>query len=177
MPKSRCRHLAGFVLAVRLSLFCEVWFILPVVLKTTKKSLTCINLFLRICVLCDIVHAVVKSVPERWRVASRSVCEAEVGFVFVSVSVQVFCCLFLSEPSCLFSCKAKTAVAVHYREKGDCGCLEFNRVCLRPRPLLNEELSILLIMLLWLMSLSAESGKCSKTLFLFGLFACFNWAE
>lgn len=82
-------------------------------------------------------------------------------------------CLFLSEPSCLcamLSQREGTAVAVHYRER-DRGRLEFSGVCLRLRPLLNEECSILLIMLLWLMSLSAESGECNKTLLLFGLFA------
>lgn len=89
----------------------------------------------------------------------------------------MFGCLFLSEPSCLFSHKERTAVAVHYREKRDCGCLEFSGVCLRLRPLLNEDFSILLIMLLWLMSLFADSGECNKTLLLFGLFACFNWTK
>lgn len=55
----------------------------------------------------------------------------------------------------------------------DCGRSEFSRVCLQLRPLLNEECSILLIMLLWLMSFSADSGECNKTLLLFGLFAFF----
>lgn len=59
----------------------------------------------------------------------------------------------------------------------DRGRLEFSRVCLRLGPLLNEECSILLIMLLWLMSLSADSGECNKTLLLFGLFAFFNWVN
>lgn len=58
-------------------------------------------------------------------------------------------------------------VAVHYSER-DRGRSEFSRVCLRLGPLLNEECSILLIMLLWLMSLSADSGECSKTFLLFG---------
>lgn len=69
-----------------------------------------------------------------------------------------------------------TAVAVHYSE-GDRGRSEFSGVCLRLWPLLNEEFSILLIMPRWLMSLSADSGECNKTLLLFGLFAFFNWAE
>lgn len=61
-------------------------------------------------------------------------------------------------------------MADHYRER-DCGRWEFSRVCLRLGPLLNEQCSILLIMLLWLMSLSADSEECNKTLLLFGLFA------
>lgn len=109
------------------------------------------------------------------------VCVADLGYVFVSVCVCVCfaVCLFLSEPSCLcawFSHREGTAVAVHYRER-DRRRLEFSRVCLRLWPLLNEEFSILLIMLLWLMSLSADSWECNKTLLLFGLFAFFNWAE
>lgn len=82
-------------------------------------------------------------------------------------------CLLLSEPSRLcawFSHREGTAVADHYRER-DRGRLEFSGVCLRLGPLLNEECSILLIMLLWLMSLSADSEECNKTLLLFGLFA------
>lgn len=93
--------------------------------------------------------------------------------MFASVSVCSAACLFLSEPSCLcvwFSHREGTVVADHYRER-DCGRWEFSRVCLWLRPLLNEQCSILLIMLLWLMSLSAYSEECNKTLFLFGLFA------
>lgn len=89
------------------------------------------------------------------------------GFV---CSMRFEVCLFLSEPSCLcasFSHREVTAVAVHYRER-DRGRLEFSRVCLRLGPLLNEECSILLIMLLWLMSLSADSGECNKTLLCLG---------
>lgn len=95
--------------------------------------------------------------------------------VCVCTSVRFAACLFLSEPSCLctwFSHREGTAVAVHYRER-DRGRLEFSGVCLRLGPLLNEEFSILLIMLLWLMSLSADSGECNKTLLLFGLFLPF----
>lgn len=93
--------------------------------------------------------------------------------MFVSVSVCVVACLFLSHPSCLcawFSHREGTVVADHYRER-DCGRWEFSRVCLRLGPLLNEQCSILLIMLLWLMSLSADSEECNKTPLLFGLFA------
>lgn len=61
-------------------------------------------------------------------------------------------------------------MADHYRE-GDRGRLEFRRACLRLRPLLNERCSILLIMLLRLMSLSANSEECNRTLLLFWLFA------
>lgn len=112
------------------------------------------------------------------------VCAADLGYELsarVYACECVFCCvcLFLSEPYCLrawFSHWEGTAVAVHYRER-DRGRLEFSGVCLRLGPLLNEEFSILLIMLLWLMSLSADSGECNKTLLLFGLFAFFNWAE
>lgn len=82
-------------------------------------------------------------------------------------------CLFLSEPSCLCAWLSHwegTVVADHYRER-DCGRLEFSRVCLQLGPLLNEQCSILLIMLLWLMSLSSDSKESNKTLPLFGLFA------
>lgn len=61
-------------------------------------------------------------------------------------------------------------MADHYRE-GDRGRLEFRRACLRLGPLLNERCSILLIMLLRLMSLSANSEECNRTLLLFWLFA------
>ena len=106
-------------------------------------------------------------------------CVADLGYALATVCVCFAVCLFLSEPSCLrawFSHREGTAVADHYRER-DRGRLEFSRVCLRPGPLLNEQCSILLIMLLWLMSLSADSGECNKTLLLFGLFAFFNWAK
>lgn len=91
----------------------------------------------------------------------------------LDLCVSVCVCLLLSEPSRLcawFSHREGTAVADHYRER-DRGRLEFSGVCLRLGPLLNEECSILLIMLLWLMSLSADSEECNKTLLLFGLFA------
>lgn len=82
-------------------------------------------------------------------------------------------CLFLSVPfsrRVRFSHREGTVVADHYKER-DCGRSEFSRICLRLRPLLNEQCSILLIMLLWLMSLSADSQECNKTFILFGLFA------
>jgi len=108
-------------------------------------------------------------VSERRFVCAVGVCVADLGYVFVSVSAcECFAvCLFLSELSCLFSHKEGTAVAVHYRER-DCGRLEFSWVCLRLGPLLNEEFSILLIMLLWLMSLFADSEECNKTFFCLG---------
>lgn len=69
-------------------------------------------------------------------------------------------------------------MAVHYTERQRVrGHLQFSRVCLQLGPLRNEDCSILLIMLLWLMSLSADRGECNKTLLLFGLFAFFNWAK
>lgn len=78
-------------------------------------------------------------------------------------------CLFVFESSCFFHSEG-TAVADHYRE-GDRGRLEFRRACLRLRPLLNERCSILLIMLLRLMSLSANSEESNRTLLLFWPFA------
>lgn len=57
----------------------------------------------------------------------------------------------------------------------DRGRWEFSGVCLRLGPLLNEQCSILLIMLLWLMSLSADSEERNGTLLLLGLFPFFNW--
>lgn len=91
--------------------------------------------------------------------------------MFVSISVCGAACFCQSLPVCVgFSHREGTVVADHYRER-DCGRWEFSRVCLWLGPLLNEQCSILLIMLLWLMSLSADSEECNKTLFLFGLFA------
>ncbi len=89
--------------------------------------------------------------------------------------VCVCVCLFLSEPSCLCVCvvlsEGGNSGGRSLQRERDRGRLEFSRVCLRLGPLLNEECGILLIMLLWLMSLSADSGECNKTLLLFGLFA------
>lgn len=91
-----------------------------------------------------------------------------VGYAFACVCIFTTC-LFLLESSCFFHSEG-TAVADHYRE-GDRGRLEFRRACLRLGPLLNEQCSILLIMLLRLMSLSANSEECNRTLLLFWLFA------
>lgn len=91
-----------------------------------------------------------------------------VGYALVCVCIFTTC-LFLLESSCFFHSEG-TAVADHYRE-GDRGRLEFRRACLRLGPLLNERCSILLIMLLRLMSLSANSEECNRTLLLFWLFA------
>lgn len=91
-----------------------------------------------------------------------------VAYAFVCVCIFTTC-LFLLKSSCLFHSEG-TAVADHYRE-GDRGRLEFRRACLRLGPLLNEQCSILLIMLLRLMSLSANSEECNRTLLLFWLFA------
>lgn len=91
-----------------------------------------------------------------------------VGCAFICVYI-FRTCLFLLESSCFFH-SGGTAVADHYRE-GDRGRLEFRRACLRLGPLLNERCSILLIMLLRLMSLSANSEECNRTLLLFWLFA------
>lgn len=87
--------------------------------------------------------------------------------------VCFFVVVFLSELSRLHAWPSHSegvAVADHYREI-DRGRSEFSGVCLRLGPLLNEECSILLIMLLWLMSLSADSGGCNKTLLLCEIFA------
>lgn len=91
-----------------------------------------------------------------------------VAYAFVCVCIFTTC-LFLLESSCFFHSEG-TAVADHYRE-GDRGRLEFRRACLRLGPLLNERCSILLIMLLRLMSLSANREECNRTLLLFWLFA------
>lgn len=121
VPKSRSRQLARFVSAVR-SCLCFVKYTSLCLLYLKKNYLTKLfNLFLHTSARCCVLLSMQlsgESVPERWHVGSLSGFEAELGFVFVSVLAQAFCCLFLSERSCLFSCKARTAVAVHYREKG-----------------------------------------------------------
>lgn len=91
-------------------------------------------------------------------VCTVGVCVVYLGYV----------CVCLSELSCLHawsSHREGVAVADHYRET-DRGRSEFSGVCLRLGPLLNDECSILLIMLLWLMSLSADSGGRNETLLL-----------
>lgn len=133
---------------------------------------------------CVFVHAVVKedSVPVCF--CCGCLCGRPWIWVVsscVRVWVRVLLCVFVSVRALLsarlvFSLGGNSGGSSLQRER-DRGRLEFSGVCLRLGPLLNEEFSILLIMLLWLMSLSADSGECNKTLLLFGLFAFFNWAE
>lgn len=77
--------------------------------------------------------------------------------------------LFLPEVSLLLSEQGSSGGRSLQRRR--MWALEFSGVCLRLGPLLNERCSILLIMLLWLMSLSADSEECNKTFLLFWLFA------
>lgn len=80
------------------------------------------------------------------------------------------------EASCLhawFSHREGSSSGRSLQSERDRGRSEFSGVCLRLGPLLNEECGILLITPLWLMSLSADSGVCNKTLLLFGPFFAF----
>lgn len=94
-----------------------------------------------------------------------------------SQCVCVLCCVCFCRSlpclRCLLLSQGGNSGGSSLQRERDRGRLEFSRVCLQLRPLLNEECSILLIMLLWLMSFSADSGECNKTLLLFGLFASF----
>lgn len=101
-------------------------------------------------------------------------CLCSIAWICVCVCV-LLCCVFVSVRAflsvCLVLSQGRNSGGRSLQRERDRGRLEFSGVCLRLGPLLNEECSILLIMLLWLMSLSADSGECNKTRLLFGLFA------